>query len=320
MVVVPKYQVEDIDASLGTGTHPGFIVNEVEKSEILIGQHIGALLNDELVSQPGRAVKHTYNHDQFIAAARANGPGWHIMTNAEWAAVALWCWGNGFQPRGNTQEGRSSDVTDEYGVLETGRAHTTGADPGFDARTLTGSGPMSWRHDNSPFGIADLCGNVWEWTPGMRIVDAEIQILADNDAAADTADLSATGAAWKAIDATDGSLVAPGSANTVHYATSGTGNYTLVRNSGSSFEGMTNPGSSPVSAAALQLCKQHLLYPIASSGLGGDGFYITTTGERVPIRGGHWGSAALAGVFTLNLNNARSDSYTSVGARPAFVA
>jgi hypothetical protein len=28
--------------------------------------------------------------------------------------------------------------------------------------TLAGSGPLSWRHDNTLAGIADLVGNVWE--------------------------------------------------------------------------------------------------------------------------------------------------------------
>ena len=36
MNVIPKFKVEDIDASLGTGVHPAFIVGGVEKSEIFI--------------------------------------------------------------------------------------------------------------------------------------------------------------------------------------------------------------------------------------------------------------------------------------------
>ena len=40
--------------------------------------------------------------------------------------------------------------------------------------------------------------------------------------------------------------------------------------------------------------------------------------KRVPIRGGNWNNSALAGVFALNLNNARSNSNTIIGARPAL--
>ena len=39
---------------------------------------------------------------------------------------------------------------------------------------------------------------------------------------------------------------------------------------------------------------------------------------RVPIRGGNWNNAASAGVAALNLNNARSNSNTNIGFRPAL--
>jgi hypothetical protein len=155
----------------------------------------------------------------------------------------------------------------------------------------------------------------------MRIVDGEIQVLADNDAAADAADLSSATGPWKALDGATGALVAPGTAGTVHYAdaNSGTADYTLYRSSGQSFEGMANStGASPVGADALALCKALGLFPIASP-LGGDSFYISMSGERVPFRGGNWSDGAAAGVRALNLNFARSDSFTNVGVRPAFV-
>ena len=37
----------------------------------------------------------------------------------------------------------------------------------------------------------------------------------------------------------------------------------------------------------------------------------------MPIRGGNWNNGALNGVFALNVNNARSDANTNIGARPA---
>lgn len=39
--------------------------------------------------------------------------------------------------------------------------------------------------------------------------------------------------------------------------------------------------------------------------------------ERLPIRGGNWNNGSGAGVFALNLNNARSNSNTNIGFRPA---
>ena len=44
---------------------------------------------------------------------------------------------------------------------------------------------MGWSHDGTPFGIWDLNGNVWEWVGELRIVDGEIQVIPDNDAADD---------------------------------------------------------------------------------------------------------------------------------------
>lgn len=318
MAVVPKFTLSSIDPSLGAGTHPAFIVGGVEKSELFIGQHLGHRQLDEMVSIPGVDPINNLNHDEAVSLARANGEGWHVVTNAEYAALQLWCWKNGFMPRGNNNNGRDHSATDEVGVRQDGLIPPASG----TARTLTGSGPASWRHDNTPFGIADLNGNTWEWSPGMRIVDGEIQVIPDNDAAQHTLDLSAASSLWQAIDGATGALVAPGSAGTVRYASasSGTADYTLYCNSGSDFSSTQNStGANPVGTAALERLKALGLFPIASQGLGGDGLYLNDAGERLPCRGGSWSSAGGAGVFALDLRHTRSNSRASIGARPAFV-
>ena len=329
MNVVPKFMMQDIDAGLGSGVHPAFIVGGVEKNELFIGTYQGIVKNGEYLSLPGVDPTVSQNHDYFVNLARANGPGWHAISNVEFAALALWCWKNGFMPRGNTNNGRSSDST-----WETAR-RIDGGQPGDSSgapRTLTGSGPASWRHDNSNSGIADLNGNIWEWTPGMRIVAGEVQVIENNNAALNAADFGATSSAWRAINGATGALVTPTftgtiaggdyvptTTNSVRYATSGTANYTLVRASGSSFEGMTNPGGTPVAAAALEVLRRYGLFPVANSGLGGDGFWVDVAGERLPLRGGNWVNGAHCGVFALHLNSARSNVRTGIGSRPAFV-
>ena len=38
-------------------------------------------------------------HTMTASAARAAGPGWHAMTNAEWAAIALLCYSGAIPAR-----------------------------------------------------------------------------------------------------------------------------------------------------------------------------------------------------------------------------
>lgn len=329
MSVIPAFNLEDIDPTLGTGVHPAFVVGGVQKSEIFVGTYQGIIKNGELLSLPGVDPTTSRSHDQFVTAARAAGPGWHCVSNIEFAALGAWCHKNGFLSRGNTNYGRSSDANYETARLVNGGAH---GDTSILGRTLTGSGPASWRHDNTPNGIADLSGNIWEWTPGMRIVGGEFQVIENNNAALNATDFGPTSSAWKAINGATGALVTPtftGSiagndyvpttTNSVRLAASGTANYTLVRASGSSFEGMTNSGTVPVAEAALQVLKRYGIFPLANTGLGGDAIWHNLEGERLPIRGGDWGGGAYAGVFALYLDSPRSGASGGIGSRPAFV-
>lgn len=330
MNVIPRFNIEDIDPALGSGTHPAFIVGGVEKSEIFIGTYQGIDKNGEYLSLPGVDPTASRNFDSFVNLVRANGPGWHLITNAEWAAIALWCRKNGFMPNGNNNYGRDHAAKWETGRRQDGRA--PGESSGT-ARILTGSGPNSWRHDNSASGISDLNGNIIEWTPGLRLMDGEIQIIPNNDAALASADFSKGSSQWRAILASDGSLVAPGTAGTLKYDSSGESSGSPILS-----DIIANPTGEPgddgngefyASGAyesvttgngisAPNLAKILGLYP-HDTGLGGDYLYVRNHGERLPFRGGTWDSSANAGLFFLYLGHPRTYSGTALGSRPAFV-
>lgn len=334
MHIIPRFNLQDIDPALGTGTHPAFIVNGLEKSELFIGQYAGCLRDGELLSLPGVEPLHSVTFDEALAYGSACGQSFHAMTHAEQSAIAHWCKKNGFMPRGNTAYGRSSDAP-----FETARRADGGA-PGAisgNPRTLTGSGPASWRHNNNHNGIADLCGSIWEWRGGLRLVDGEIQVLANNNAADSKNSQDKASSAWRAISASTGELVAPGAAGTLKYDASAAGTTTnhgapvlsdVVSNrngaAGSdehtaghtteAFEKITSKAGLVVPSIAKALS----LFPLDASH-GGDKLSVRNYGERIAISGGAWDNGAHAGVFALNLHNARTNRNLFFGARPAFV-
>ena len=322
MNIIKKFDLSSIDASL-SGTHPAFIVDGVEKPEIYIGTYQGKIVSGELLSLPNVDPTVSTNYDNFLNAARASGNGHHLITNAEWSAVALQCYKNGTQPMGNSYYGCSSEDPLLIGRRQDGLnpGNTAGS-----ARTLTGSGPVQWRHNGKENGIADLSGNINEWNSGVRLLNGEIQIIENNDASKLAINLGAASTEWKAIDGATGNLVAPDGSGTtvgtVKFANSGTNDYTLVIAQWAAFGSIKNPSpTKPVSTAALNKLKALGLFPLidSSAAFGGDTVGFNFAIEAIPLRGGGWHNGAAAGVFFLRLSYARSIADTNVGSRPAFV-
>ncbi len=320
MYRVPKFNLADVGMP-GTGVHPAFIVQGVEVPEIWIGAYQASIVNGRAVSLPGVTPSRWINFDNAFNACAAKGAGWHMMSNAEWSSVAALSKAMGTTPRGNTNWGRAYDATYESGRRVDNAAPGTTSGDGC---TYTGSGPAPWNHNGQEFGIADLCGNVWEWQSGLRLNNGEIQIIPDNDAAA-ALDNSANSPYWKAI-MPDGTLVSPGTAGTLKYdATSAPTNTGIqidnVVDNPSTDETYSYQEFETMAADAgitiPDIMKQLALAPFSTHD--GDQIYMRSNGERLPIRGGGWYGSAAAGLWALGLYYARSGADSNIGFRPAFV-
>lgn len=318
MFPVYKFRYEDLGFAgnpFGTGVATAFLKGGVEKSEIFIGCFQGSVHNNQVVSLPGLDPTTSINFDNSKARCVANGAGWHLMTEHEWAAITLWCMANGYQPRGNTNYGRAHDATHEVGRRQDGGI---AGDASGAARILNGSGPDAWRHDGSPFGIADLVGNIFEWTDLLKIVRGQIICAPDNDFDLGEANWVAQQAFFDSPSTgTSGSLGSPTLADAVtNYADADPDS-----NSNANAYNSINPWSSMSTSGAYvsnELMKRLMIEPAGISPQGY--FYLRNYGERFPYRGGGWYGGSSAGLAARDLNGSRSNTNSIVGFRPAFVA
>ena len=314
MVPFPKLKMSDLIAGGSENIHPAFSVDGVEKSVIYVSKYQNIVLNERGYSLPMRDPRASLNFDQAVTYCRNKGKGWSLTPYSLWSAIALWCRKNGTMPRGNNNYGADHAYGHEKGV-------PTYYESGKIARCATGSGPNTWNHNWMPDGIADLNGNVWEWCAGMRLMNGEIQIIPYANCMAADASMGASSTLWKAI-AADGTLVEPGTAGTLKYNYV-SGHIQLTSGDitpedtwrGDTYQNMTLDSALTVP----EIAKALLIYPDEPGGdYGGDGHYMNNSGERLPVCGGFWNGTSGAGVFGVDLNCPRSDSYTSIGFRSAY--
>ena len=262
------------------------------------------------------------DYDTSVTYGTAGGNGSHSITNAEYMEIALDCYNSGFQPKGNNYYGRDTgdpDTPEYYGVPSFWNESKV-------ARVLNGSGPLSWFHDGSPWGVWGMNGNFIEITTGFRQKAGEIQVLANNDAALSDCDHSDTTGPWKAI-LQNGSLVDPGADGTLKYdALSAITISTSVTTRTTTLKSHTF--GTVVAADGVTIPKIAQLLGIAPIGTavqhGNDYIYIRndeegTYSETVARRGGRWDTYTRGGVFYLNLYDCRSSTDGGYGSRLAFL-
>lgn len=322
VVPFPKLKYSDIMAAGTQDTLPAFIVDGVEVDVIYESKYQNIVVNDRAYSLPFKDPKVYIDFDTALTVCRNKGAGWHLHSNALWAAIQSWCYKNNTIPHGNSNYGQDYSNAYEKGVP----AYINPSD-GKIWRTATGSGPVTWYHNYDSSGIADLCGNVWEWVAGLRLVNGEIQIIPNGNSMKLDCNMSDTSTEWKAI-MPDGSLVDPGTAGTLKYdgetVSGGIRINTQIEfttETMSSSYATENFGS--ITAAdgvnIPQLLQGLGLFPISDYTYGNGTTYMRNhEAERLPVRGASFDAASRAGVAALNLNHPRSNSHYRIGFRAAF--
>ena len=308
MNIIPIFRYEDLGytADMGTGVATCFDVGTgTNKSEIFVGAFQSSLVGSRAVSLPRTDQATSVNFDTAKTYCATKGAGWHLMTMHEWAAISLWCMANGFEPRGNTNYGRAHDR-----YVELGRRMDGGlpGDTAGTARVHGGSGPDAWRHNNSPWGISDMVGNVWEWLDGFKLQDGQIIASTFN---------TQEEASWEAQAAYfDSTLTTGGAPKLSDAVVNRLGTIGDNQNAGytaiEAFNVMTKAGT----YVSNQLLKRLLVEPATVLPKGR--VYVRNFGERLPYRGGRLDNGSSAGLAALSCRYSRVYTHSSVGFRLAF--
>lgn len=241
----------------------------------------------DLVSVGGASPVNNLSYDEFLQ--QADSAGFEMYGVYERACLNWLMIANDFQPRGNTEHGRSDEIYREFGRRQDGRVPN---DRGGEARTLTGSGPKEWNHDGTEFGITDITGNQWEWITGLKLVDGQF-VVAEYHGQPEASWIN-TGSFINADGVLDNSLVS-GEKSNIDWSD-------ITKASGYTEN---------------DLLQRLYIEPIDCTRVLKGRFYYDTSGERSPIVAGSWRPGSGAGPAALNLYNPRSFRSSRLGGRLA---
>lgn len=325
MVRIPMFPGNAVLPGASSDPHPMFIIDGQAVPEILVSKYQNVMVANRAYSLPFRAPATGVPFDVAKMFCENKGSGWHLMTNAEYAGLELWCLQEGVQLRGHTGGGGNDLMPHERGTL-------------MGEYTAAGSGPASWYHDGTQLGVADLIGNAWEWAAGLRLLNGEINIIPDNDAALG-GDQGASSKLWRAVSPT-GMMVNPGVAGSCKFDSTVPGGSTTVETDLGGGVILRTSRNNPhftggdVSAnyqfqsvlfdkitsdedVALALSKLKLLGLMPAAGSLEGKLFLRNYGERMALRGG--ACDGTAGLFALNLMQGRTSTAAHRGFRAAYV-
>lgn len=328
------------DAGL-SNVHPAFIVNNAPIRGFRLDKYLWPRVNNKnycasLYGLPpaysGGGITMSYDgmHSAVdavnAATADPDGIKMHVETKVEFAYLALLSAAKAFQSRGNTSRGKAHDKTSEAGTP------CGYMDNGKPIHTLTGTGPLTWYSDGTPWGVADLVGNVCEWASGYKTNDGELLIMPNNNAAVAVASEHAVGSAkWKSI-LSDGSFVDPGTELTLKY------DYTAdpgTVSAGKTFE-LTDTlrykqtVESPYGATTLSSLTAHegltvptylrllMAFPLLTGTPKGTAF-MRNIGTRASCVGGNWYNTSYAGFGYSYGHHSPSNTISYIGGRSASI-
>lgn len=320
MVWINKFNCEDInqaildkwgvDCQLGTGTHPAFIKQGQEMRGFWYGKYQASeSLAGGCSVVEGATPLVNINFDDAKALCQSKGENWHMASNSEWAAVAYLSLAHGQALRGNTDRGRAHDAKNESGRRVDNLAPGDSSSAGF---TGTGTGPNTWSHDGTAFGVFDLVGNVWEWVDQLKMQDGQIVCPDENNDEISEYAWQRHNVYYDVDNPTDRNITLN---NELLNILGEVGqNHNLGFSAISPFNAVLKSPSYTGNELMRQLALECPTDLLALTGK----LFTRNFGERFPFRGGVFFMGESAGLAAMNLHYNRTSELSSVGFRPAL--
>ena len=282
-----------------------FEIGDKGADAIYISKYPNVVINGRAYSLPMVDPAECISFDEAVQACRAKGEGWHLMTAVEWEYLLNQSREKGVLPHGNTSCGK-----DYYHPNEEGERKNCGY-----GRTLTGSGPVTWNHDHTQYGVSDLNGNVWEWLAGLRIINGIIEHIPGNYAASTYCDLSKDSKEWQQVKTNRGPVRVNVECGDIAIVDLPEHEEYEPDYDGVKIADLTVELSEiPQALRDLGIIPEKRLEEENNTYV----WFDATEGEYIPLRGSAFNYTSCSGPSALNLLHVRSYSHGSVGFRSAF--